>query len=87
MGKNRPQQMLWPIFHDALHGPPTSRVPPGLACEVGGVLMAEPTSLNRGEGLAAGWLVEVEDPICGGWRWWWVEMVVKRRERMSEIQP
>ena len=37
-----------------------------LACEVGGVLMAEPTSLNRGEGLAAGWLVEVEGPICGG---------------------
>ena len=30
------------------------------------MLMAEPTSLNRGEGLAAGWLVEVEGLICGG---------------------
>jgi hypothetical protein len=98
-------------FQDALHGPPTSWVPPRvspspippsndnkpptslwkgegrlrprLACEVAGVLFAEPTSLNRGEGLVSG-----RSRMVGG------ELVVARvkamveeGERMSKHQP
>ena len=57
-----------------------------LACEGAGAMLTEPTSLNRGEGLATGWPVEV-----GGERaragvvveWWWWTKKSGRRAKFN----
>ena len=40
------------------------------------MVLIEPTSLNRGEGLIAGLLGEVGGELCwGGRRWWWKDEI------------